>query len=76
MAQAKAQAVWTARLSDYSLFIAAKLGVKNFLLQAIEDTWVVELKVSNTLYTKVTAKAIIDQKVSCRGLHSFNVLAV
>ncbi len=47
-------------LVNYSLFIAAKQGMKIFLLKAIKDTWVVELKETDMLYTKVTAKAILN----------------
>ena len=74
---AKAEAVHTAKTTDYHIFAAAERETRYFILAAVEDTWVLELRDPVKLYTAVSPSELLSHlQVLCGGLHSLDVLAL
>ena len=66
-----------ARVNDYKLFAKAKLKARVLILHAVDETWVLELKDKETLFTQVTPRQLLDHLLSiCGGLHAINVLTL
>ena len=74
---AKSEAVHTAKTTEYQLFSATKRETRDFILAAIEDTWVRKLREPITLYTAVSpSKQLSHLQALCGGLHALDVLAL
>ena len=68
---------WKARVNDTKLYAKAKLEACELILHAVDETWVLELKKEETLFTQVTPIQLLDHLQSiCGGLHAINVLAL
>ena len=77
MFQAKAEAVHTAKITDYQVFSAAERETRYFILAVIEDTWVRKFREPVTLYTAVSPSGLLARlQVFCGGLHALDVLAL
>ena len=50
----KKEITWKARVNDYKLFANVKLKARMLILHTINETWVLELKDKETLFTQVT----------------------
>ena len=75
--QAKAEAVHTAKITDYQVFSAAERETRYFILAVIEDTWVRKFREPVTLYTAVSPSGLLARlQVFCGGLHALDVLAL
>ena len=45
------------RVNNYKLFAKAKLEASALILHTVEETWILELKYKETLFTQVTPHA-------------------
>ena len=77
MVRSKAEAVHTAKITDYQLFASEKCETHNLILAVTEDTWVRKLREPVTLYTAISPSGILSHlQFLCGGLHSLDVLAL
>ena len=56
----KKEIMWKARVNNYKLFAKAKLEERALILHAVDETWVLELKNEETLFTQVTPRHFLD----------------
>ena len=71
--RAKAEATWKAAIANEHPYNDAKRKTRRFILSKVEDTWVRELKIARTYYTKVHDKDLIDHLQSlCLGTHTID----
>lgn len=64
------------RVSDFKLYEAAECNAQHFIIAVVDDTWIHELKDSDT-YTEVTTQELLDYLQSvCGGLHALDVLTL
>ena len=55
----------------------ARRKTASFILKAVEDTWVQELKDPETFYTDVAPRDLIDHlEAQCTGRHAIDILAL
>ena len=46
-----------------------------FIIDAVEDTWIHELRNVQTIYANITTKALIDHlQLLCSGIHTLKVV--
>ena len=75
--RAKYEARWRAKRLDQNTYETARRETTSFILKAVEDTWVRELKDPETFYTDVSPRDLIDHlQVQCTGRHTINILAL
>ena len=68
---------WKARVNDYKLYDKAKLKARALILHAVDETWVLELKDEETLFTQVAPRQLMDHLQSIYGgPHAIEVLAL
>jgi hypothetical protein len=73
--RARAEAIQTAKLTDYAAFEAAKRAVVKFNRTAVDETWYKDLKDSESFYNAVTAADLIDHlNINCGGLHAIDLV--
>ena len=66
-----------ARVNDYKLYAKENIEARAFILHAVDDTWVLELKDEGTLFTQVTPRQLLSHFQSiCGGLHAIDVLTI
>ena len=66
-----------ARVNDYKLFAKAKIEACAQILHAVDETWVLEQKDKENLFTQVTLRQLLDHLQSiCGGLLVIYVLAL
>ena len=71
------EAVHKAVRRDYSLFEATERGVRQFILDVVEETYVRDLKSNKFYYTKVTPIEFLDHlQATCGGLDAIDLLAI
>ena len=64
-------------MNDYKLYAKAKLEAHALILYVVDETWVLELKDKETLFTQVTPRQLLVHLQSiCGGLHAIDVLAL
>ena len=64
-------------MNNYKLFAKAKLEASALILHTVEETWILELKYKETLFTQVTLRQLLDQlKSICGGLYAIDALAL
>ena len=64
------------RMNDYKLYAKAKLEARALILHAVDETWVLELKDEETLFTQVTPRQFLGHLQSIYGrLYAIDVLA-
>ena len=57
------------------MYTKAKLEARAFILNDVDDIWVLNIKDKETLFTAVSPKQILVHLQSiCGGLHAINVL--
>ena len=62
-------------MDNYKLFAKAKLESRALILRTVDETWVLELKDEETLFTQVTLRQLLDHLQSiCGGLHAIDFL--
>lgn len=75
--RAKAEARWRAKRLDRTTYDTARRETTAFILKAVEDTWVRELKDPETFYTDVAPRALLNHLQSqCTGRHAVDILAM
>ena len=75
--RARAENIHRAKLADYGNYVAAERNTRDFILRAVEDTWVRELRDPDTFYSRVHASALLDHlQTTCGGLHALDILAL
>ena len=47
-------------MNDYKLFAKAKLEARALILHTVDETWVLELKDKENLFTQVTPRQLLD----------------
>ena len=68
---------WKARVNDYKIYAKAKLEARALILHAVNETWVLELKDEEILFTQVTPRHLLSHLQSiCGGLHATDVLTL
>ena len=73
----KKDITWKARVNNCKLLAKAKLEAHALILHMVEETWVLELKDEETLFTQVTLRQLLDHLQSIYGsLHVINTLAL
>ena len=73
----RTEATHKARIADHSVYVTAERNTCQFILKAVEDTWVQELRESNTFYKMVkSTDFLIHLQSIFGGLHSLDVLAL
>ena len=73
----KKEISWKERMNNYKLFAKAKLEARALILHVVDETWVLELKDEETLFTEFTRRQLLDHLHSvCGGLHTIDVLAL
>ena len=74
---ARSEAAHKAKRADRATFDTARRETTKFVLAVVADTWVSELRDSDSLYTKVAHKGLFAHlQVGCTGRHALNVLAL
>ena len=64
-------------MNNYKLFAKAKLKARALILHAVDETWVLELKDEETLFTQFIPRQLLDHLQSiCGGLHAIDVFAL
>ena len=64
-------------MNHYKLFAKAKLEARALILCAVDETWVLELKDEETLFTQVAPRQLLDHLQSIYdGLHAIDILAL
>ena len=64
-------------LLDFDLWNVASREARKFILNKVEDTWLVQLKDSRTFYIKVSPKVLLDHlQTACLGTHTVDVVAL
>ena len=62
-------------MNDYKLFAKAKFKAGALILHTVDETWALEFKDEETLFTQVTPRQLLDHIQSiCGGLQAINVL--
>ena len=70
-------AVHKAVRRKYSLFEVVERGVRQFILDVIEETYDPDLKLNKFYYTRVTPIEFLDHlQATCGGLHAIDLLAL
>ena len=73
----KKHIMWKARVNNYKLFAKAKLEACALIFHVVDETWVLELKDDETLFTEVTPRQLMDHLQSiCGGIHAINILTI
>ena len=73
----KAEAVWKAKIQDWRLYDVAKEEARRFIIDCVEDVWLVELKKNATVYVKVKAIKMIEHLCKTRrGTHEIDILGL
>ena len=71
----KKEIIWRVCVEDCKIFDKANLKARAFILHAAEETWVLELKDEETLFTLVSTKQLLTHlHTICCSLHAINVL--
>ena len=52
----KKEIIWRARVADYNIFAKAKFEEQAFIIHAVDETWTLDLKDEETLFTAVSPK--------------------
>ena len=73
----KKEITWKACVNYYKLYAKAKLEARALILNAVDETWVLELNNKETLFTQVTPRQLLSHFQSrFLGLHVIDVLAL
>ena len=68
---------WKACVNDYKLYTKATLEARALILHAVDETWFLELKDEETLFTQVTPRQLLDHLQSiCGRFHPIEVTAL
>ena len=68
---------WRARVNDYKIYAKVKLEACTLILHAINETWLLDLKDEETLFTQVIPRQLLSHLQSiCGGFHEINVLTL
>ena len=68
---------YKAKRADSATYETARRETTQFVLAIVADTWVQELRDSNSLYTKVSPKDLFAHlQVGCTGQHALDLLAL
>ena len=74
---ARMEAAHKAKCADRSTYETARRETAQFILAVVKDTWVRELRDTETLYTNVTPKELLAHlQAGCRGRHALKLLAL
>ena len=66
-----------ARRADHATFETPQQETTQFVLAVVADTWVRELKDTDTIYTKVYPQYLFAHlQEGCTGRHTLNLLAL
>ena len=75
--RARTEAAHKAKRTDRTNYETVRRETAQFILTVLNDTWVRELRDTETLYTEVTLKALLSHtQVGCTGRHALNLLAL
>ena len=75
--RARTEAAHKAKRADCATYETARRETAQFILAIVDDNWVRELRNTDTLYTNVTPRALLDHlQVECTGCHALNLLAL
>ena len=73
----RTEAAQKAKRTYRTTYKTARQDTAQFILAIVEDTWVRELRDTETLYTDVAPKALLAHlQVRCTGRHSLDLLAL
>ena len=71
----KAEAIHKARLQDWGLYDVSESQAGRFIVDAVDDVWLAELKKKITIYAEVTAIEMLDHlRKTCLGAHEVDIL--
>ena len=56
----KKEITWKALVNDYKLFTKAKLEACVLILHAVDETWVLDIKDEENLFTQVNPRQLLD----------------
>ena len=63
--------------ADRATYETARRETAQFILAIVDDTWVRELRDTETLYTEVAPKALLSHlQAGCTGRHALDLLAL
>ena len=66
-----------AKRADRATYKTARRDTAQFILAVVDDTWVRELRDTNTLYTDVAPKSFLTHlKAGCMGCHDLDFMAL
>ena len=75
--RAQKEAIHKARIEDWKTFDCAQREVRNFIISAVEDTWIRELQDPITGYSHQAPRGILEHLwASCSGLSHLDTLAL
>ena len=71
----KAEAIHKARLHDWELYDVSESQAGRFIVDAVDDVWLAELKKKITIYAEVTASEMLEHlRMTCLGAHEVDIL--
>ena len=71
----RAEAVWRAKIADWELYDVAESESARFIVDAVDDVWLAELKKKTTIYAEVTAFDMLAHlRTHCLGEHEVDIL--
>ena len=75
--RARSEAAHKAKRVDCATYETARRETTQFVLAVVDDTWVPELRDSNSLYTEVAPKDILSHlQAGCTGRHALDLLVL
>ena len=75
LATRKAEAVWKAKIADWELYDVAESEANRFIVDAVDDVWLAELKKKTTIYAEVLACEMLTHlRAHCLGEHEIDIL--
>ena len=75
--RARTEAAHKAKRTNRATYKTARRETVQFILAVVDNTWVRELRDTETLYTKVAPKALLSHlQAGCPGRHALNLLAL
>ena len=75
--RARTKAVHKAKRTDRATYETARRETTQFVIAVVADTWVQELRDTETIYTKVAPKDLLSHlQAGCTGRHALNLLAL
>ena len=75
--RARTEAAHKAKSANRATYKTARRETAQFILAVVNDTWVRELRNTETIYTDVAPKALIAHlQAGCTGRHSLDLMAL